>query len=293
MVEIRFDYIKNFDVPESWIENVLDKSLEKKKKTVLPLPRRLYYYAAGIAACVVVAVAVILSLAFGIGKDVNLTNPNGDNAYIVEDTTDKTYATDSNGKIIPPENSPLIIDGDNESSTIVTEPDETEAEGNTKSSQLTQKSTSQSRESSKQKLNNTTKPNDYLDSQKITEIDEDKTTSPYWQDMGTTLIPYSDPSVVHTTADTNAEKTYEFYTVVFNGKAKGDVYCKLVDNNGVTVSNGLVADKTPYDGKTRISYSVFIKLNYRESYNVVFYNSYGDIIKQRTIIIYTVSKYSI
>ena len=301
MVEIRFDYIKNFDVPESWIEGVLDKSLEKKKKTLLPLPRRIYYYAAGIAACVVIAVAVSLSLMFGIGKDVNMINPNGDNAYHIEGSTDETYTTDSNGNPLPKDNLPRIFGGDNESSTLVTEPTETDANGNPKQKSK-QKSTSppsgrRSKRNTPTGSNSSSSDAEYFEpgedetpGENISEPPEEPSTviptpAEPNTEMPTTQTPWTkpeeeDPNVQYTTADPNAERYYKYSALVFNGRAKGDVYFKLTDQNGTVLATGMVTDKTPENGKTRISYSVFMRRKAGNTYTWLFYDSNGTVIKQ-------------
>ena len=302
MVEIRFDYIKNFDVPESWIEGVLDKSLEKKKKTLLPLPRRIYYYAAGIAACVVIAVAVSLSLMFGIGKDVNMINPNGDNAYHIEGSTDETYTTDSNGNPLPKENLPRIFGGDNEGSTFFTEPAETDANGNPKQKSK-QKSTSPS-SGRKTKRNPPNGSNSSSSDAEYFEPGEDETPGENISEppeepstviptpaepnteMPTTQEACLDPNYVYTTADPNAERYYKYSALVFNGRAKGDVYFKLTDQNGTVLATGMVTDKTPENGKTRISYSVYMKPKAGDTYTAVFYGSDGKVIHQQSYYIW-------
>lgn len=307
MVEIRFDYIKNFDVPESWIEGVLDKSLEKKKKTLLSLPRRLYYYAAGIAACVVIAVAVSLSLMFGIGKDVKMTNPNGDTAYLVEGSTDNTSATDLNGNPLPKDNLPRIFGGDNESSTLVSEPTETDANGNPKQKSK-QKSTSPSsgRRTKRNPANGSNSSSsdtgyeepgeDETPGENISEPPEEPSTviptpAEPNTEMPTTQTPWTkpeeeDPNVQYTTADPNAERYYKYSALVFNGRAKGDVYFKLTDQNGTVLANGMVTDKTPENGKTRISYSVYMKPKAGDTYTAVFYGSDGKVIHQQSYYIW-------
>ena len=72
MDKFSFDSLKNIEVPESWIENALNSSKEKRKYVI---PKRFYYFAASAAACVIIGAAVIFSLIFGINKNVDLTEP--------------------------------------------------------------------------------------------------------------------------------------------------------------------------------------------------------------------------
>ena len=62
MDEFKFDELKKFSVPESW----LNKALEIPSKKPKAAPKfKFYRYAAAIAACVVIAAAVTLTVMFG------------------------------------------------------------------------------------------------------------------------------------------------------------------------------------------------------------------------------------
>ena len=67
------DQLKNIKVPEKWIENALNVPNETQKRPLAPV--MFYRFAAGIAACVVIAAAVTISLMFGINKNVDMTAP--------------------------------------------------------------------------------------------------------------------------------------------------------------------------------------------------------------------------
>ena len=69
MEEFNFEQLKNIEVPQSCIEKALKIPAESKRSAS---PVRLYRFAAGIAACVVIAAAVTLSLMTGINKNVDI-----------------------------------------------------------------------------------------------------------------------------------------------------------------------------------------------------------------------------
>lgn len=270
MVEIRFDYIKNFDVPESWIENVLDKSLEKKKKTVLPLPRRLYYYAAGIAACVVIVAAVSLSLMFGLNNDVSLMNSNPEPPskadLIVEQTTDK----DGGDISTAPSKKPGV---ESPMSTALTEPPENI--GKEKQKTAAPKSTEPNTQS-------TAKPGSKANP-KFAE--PDKTEA----DTQPLTVPCVEDNTQLSTSAKGEEKCY-FETFISSEFAAGDIYCRLEDGNGNILGDGNLFDKSRFADKesvnndsVRLSYVVNQTLAEKAEenyYSVIFYNSSGVVIKK-------------
>ena len=61
MDKFNCDQLKNVKVPEAWIENALNIP---KRKNTSAAPKKLFRMAAGIAACVVIAAAVMFSMLF-------------------------------------------------------------------------------------------------------------------------------------------------------------------------------------------------------------------------------------
>jgi hypothetical protein len=70
--KFNFEQLMNIEVPDECIKKAL-KIPAVHKKTVFSV--RFFRFAAGLAACVVIAAAVIFSAMFGVNKNVNLINP--------------------------------------------------------------------------------------------------------------------------------------------------------------------------------------------------------------------------
>ncbi len=298
MDKFNFDQLMNIEVPQSCIEKALKIPAETKKAAS---PVRFYRFAAGIAACVVIAAAVTLSLMTGINKDVDMTAPDPENpsrSDLVYNGTDPSSTDDISSPSIL---SPLLFGTDVQGSTAVTEPAESSANGSgangTKNSKQKSASTSNGNNKAqvptKSKSNNGSsaqKPNDPYSTapngdEPSTEVDvytypdEERTEQP------TTLTPFTDPCVDNPTQPNyNDNRTFIFYIVVFNGQAKGDVYCKVEDSSGTVVSSGLAA-KNPYGGKMQLSYSVSMIVSAPKQFTVTFYNS-NEIIKQGTVTVF-------
>ncbi|MDO4882310.1 MAG: hypothetical protein Q3975_03075, partial [Oscillospiraceae bacterium] len=122
MNEFDFEKLKNIkiDFPESWVENALEIPSKEHKK---PAPILFYRYAAGIAACVVMGLAVILTMIFGIGKNnVSLTKPDTDYSSGYSVTPDGTIPSGTGDYNAPTDNLPVIFGTDNGTSPAVTEP---------------------------------------------------------------------------------------------------------------------------------------------------------------------------
>ena len=80
MKKVNFDNLTNIEVPDSLIKSALNVPNDNPKRPFLPV--RFHRFAAGIAACVVIAAAVTLSLMFGFHNDVDLTNPDSDSGFV-------------------------------------------------------------------------------------------------------------------------------------------------------------------------------------------------------------------
>ena len=298
MDKFNFDQLMNIEVPQSCIEKALKIPAETKKAAS---PVRFYRFAAGIAACVVIAAAVILSLMTGLNKNVDLTNPDPENPSRSDSVYNGTDPSSTDDISSPSILSPLLFGTDAQGSTAVTEPAESSGSGGgaggTKKPKQKSASTSngnnKAQTPTKSKSNNGSsaqKPNDPYSTapngdEPSTEVDvytypdEERTEQP------TTLAPFTDSCVDNPTQPNyNDNRTFIFYIVVFNGQAKGDVYCKVEDSSGTVVSSGLAA-KNPYGGKMQLSYSVSMIVSAPKQFTVTFYNS-NEIIKQGTVTVF-------
>ena len=292
MKEFDFEQLKNIEVPKSCIEKALKIPAESKKSAS---PVRLYRFAAGIAACVVIAAAVILSLMTGINKNVDMTAPDPENPSRSELVSNGTDPSSVDGISSPSKLPPLLFGADDQNRTAVTEPAESSANGSGANGTKNPKQKSASTTSGNNKAQAPTKSrsNNGSSSQKPDE--------PYNTDPGDTAPngdePFTDVAcdtgiegttltqwIIPTEPNYNDNRTFIFYIVVFNGQAKGDVYCKVEDSSGTVVSSGLAA-KNPYGGKMQLSYSVSMIVSAPKQFTVTFYNS-NEIIKQGTVTVF-------
>ena len=296
MEEFNFEQLKNIEVPQSCIEKALKIPAESKKSAS---PVRLYRFAAGIAACVVIAAAVTLSLMTGINKDVDMTAPDPENPSRSELVSNGTGPSSADDISSPSKTPPLLFGADSQSSTAVTEPAESSANGSgangTKNSKQKSASTAsgnnKAQAPTKSRSNNGSspqKPNDpgKTDPEK-TAPDGDEPFTDVACETGvesTTLTPW----IIPTEPDYNDERTFVFYTVVLNSQSKGDVYCKIEDSSGNVVSSGS-ASKSPFGNKTQFFYNISMIVSSPTQFTVTFYKSDGVIIQETvTVFSYTI-----
>lgn len=291
MKKVSFDEIKNIEFPESWKENAL--SIPSKKNTKQVSNVRFYRLAAGIAACAVIAVAVAFSLLFGINSEVDLTDPNPESVdYSKEESVTITSGYTVESKTEPQIKS-LQLYNDTQKLTLKTEPAESGNDNNQNNSNLAQKPRDNLQDVTKAANQSEIESND-----KTTEMNSrnnpmhPQTTE--FPEFNTFLAEETNSFSENVTEIKYlGERTYEFYTDVFNGKAKEDVYCRIEDDKGNIITSGLVTEKTPYNGKTRIKYIDFFILDFHENYSVSFYDSSKNIIKQRVIYVSEDNTYKI
>ena len=165
MEEFNFEQLKNIEVPQSCIEKALKIPAESKKSASFV---RLYRFAAGIAACVVIAAAVTLSLMTGINKNVDMTAPDSENPSRSDLVYNETGPSSADDISSPSKLPPLLFGADSQSSTAVTEPAESSANGSgangTKNPK--QKSASTANENNKAQEPSKSKSNNGSSSQK-------------------------------------------------------------------------------------------------------------------------------
>lgn len=89
MKKLNFDHLTNIKSPESLRKSVLNVPNEKPKRAFFPV--RFHHFAAGIAACVVIAAAVIFSLMLGFHRNIDMTAP--DTPSRTDSLNDSTKST--------------------------------------------------------------------------------------------------------------------------------------------------------------------------------------------------------
>lgn len=316
MNEFDFEKLKNIkiDFPESWVENALEIPSKEHKK---PAPILFYRYAAGIAACVVMGLAVILTMIFGIGKNnVSLTKPDTDYSSGYSVTPDGTIPSGTGDYNAPTDNLPVIFGTDNGTSPAVTEPYEYSESGNSSS---IQKGTSYANGKSKAYLSDSANPNsvnskqkpDTSDNipQKSTESDEEmtpeQTAEPAEEESSAQNPTEENSPPPETKAPSDYDYpdvfiSYSFSTYVDKSLAQNSVYCRIVDeNNNNTESMPLyssgrkVSRQNAGNNKIHLTYVSFNKLIVGKEYSVIFYNAQGTVLKQGTVRIGNYAAYEI
>ena len=297
MEEFNFEQLKNIEVPQRCIEKALKIPAESKKSASFV---RLYRFAAGIAACVVIAAAVTLSLMTGINKNVDMTAPDPENPSRSELVSNGTGPSSADDTSSPSKTPPLLFGADSQSSTAVTEPAESSANGSgangTKNSK--QKSASTSNGSNKAQAPSKSKSNNGSSAQKPDEPGKtDHTSAGQGSTPADKTEPqtgvYTQPCIDDPSTPTSAVPTESkcyFETIVSSNLAEGDVYCRLEDEKGIILGNGGLYDKKRIANK-KILKNGSVLLSYvvdqtdaekadGKVFTVIFYDSSGSIIKQ-------------
>ena len=316
MNEFDFEKLKNIkiDFPESWVENALEIPSKEHKK---PAPILFYRYAAGIAACVVMGLAVILTMIFGIGKNnVSLTKPDTDYSSGYSVTPDGTIPSGTGDYNASSENAPVISGADNGTSPAVTEPYENSESGNSNS---IQKGTSYANGKSKAYSSDSPNPNSVNSKQKPytsekkkkknTESDEEmppeQTAEPAEEESSAQNPTEENSPPPETKAPSDYDYpdvfiSYSFSTYVDKSLAQNSVYCRIVDeNNNNTESMPLyssgrkVSRQNAGNNKIHLTYVSFNKLIVGKEYSVIFYNAQGTVLKQGTVRIGNYAAYEI
>lgn len=314
MSEFNFEQLKDidFNIPESWIENALIVPPKKRKPAV---PVMFYRYVASAAACVILAAAVIFSLIFGINKDVDLTDPDSDKTSAVERATGDASSTDPSGEDSVIGNIPWVFGGDSESSTFVTEPAETDADGNktnNRSSKSKQRASTPSNGSTKPYSQDGGNPDNGGGSEQGEPVpggSEEETAAPAtaepWCEEPTdepiepmTMGPWIEEP---TTVEPCGEQGFVFTTYADASLAQGAVFCRVENQNGVILGSKGIYDLSRTTEKINVAYKDIVylmyycpyMLDYGNTYTVIFYNSNGIVIKQETLTVYGSDYYEI
>jgi len=261
--EFKFDELKNFSVPESW----LNKALEIPSKKPKSAPKfKLYRYAAAIAACVVIAAAVTLTVMFGFNNEINLTNPEPEkpeNIYkAVETTVSETSGNTEALTEISTEKSSVEI----RQSTTSIEPAEKKADtfenGN-----------------SKKQIPKSTEPKE-ITSESTTQSSIDEKTEPV-------TVPCVEGST-QTSSVPQGEKRCYVETTVTTELADGNIYCRLEDSGGNVIGgSGLFSESRLAKKETGKNGTVILSYTFDNAKEldgktlaVVFYNAKGETVKK-------------
>lgn len=263
MDEFNFDELKNFSVPESWLNKALEIPSKKPKAA---LKFKFYRYVAAIAACVVIAAAVTLTVMFGFNNEINLTNPEPEkpeNIYkAVETTVSETSGNTEALTEISTEKSSLEI----RQSTTSIEPAENKADtfenGN-----------------SKKQIPKSTKPKD-KSTESTTQSENSEKTEPV-------TVPCVEGSTQTSSAPQEEKRCYA-ETSVTPELADGNIYCRLEDSGGNVIGDSglfsesrLAKKETGKNGTVILSYTFD---NAKEldgkTLAVVFYNAKGETVKK-------------
>ena len=263
MDEFKFDELKNFSVPESW----LNKALEIPSKKPKAAPKlKLYRYAAATAACVVIAAAAIFTVMFGFNNEINLTNPEPENPSKITPAFETTISVTSGNTEVFTEASTDKLPAEIRQSTANTEPSE------------------KGEDTSEQVENKNQIP-------KATEPKEKSTESTTQSANSEKTEPVTVPCVEGSTQTSSApqgEKRCYVETTVTPELADGNIYCRLEDSDGNVIGNSglysenrLAKKQTGKNGTVILSYTFD---NAKEldgkTLAVVFYNAKGEIIKK-------------
>lgn len=262
MDEFKFDELKNFSVPESW----LNKALEIPSKKPKAAPKfKFYRYVAAIAACVVIA-AAIFTVMFGFNNEINLTNPEPEkpeNIYkAVETTVSETSGNTEALTEISTEKSSVEI----RQSTTSIEPAENKADtfenGN-----------------SKKQIPKSTEPKE-ITSESTTQSSIDEKTEPV-------TVPCVEGSTQTSSAPQGEKRCYA-ETTVTPELADGNIYCRLEDSDGNVIGDsGLFSESRLAKKQTGKNGTVILSYTFENAKEldgktlaVVFYNAKGETVKK-------------
>ena len=283
----KFDFncnqLKNAEVPAEWINKALE--IPSTAPKVKPY-KRFYRYAAGIAACVVLAAAVMISVMFGLNKNVNLTIP-------IEDSTSKTDSGYSESKpnstdnTSPSDKSSVFSETDNSNTDFISEPSENnevnrgpdyEAQSSRASNNKenkSQKTTKPTKENTKQAetspetTGENPEPAEEKETVNIKMIDTD--------DWAIGALP--DDSPKPTRPSVSEVNNCRFLVSADRSIAEGKTYyCRVEDESGKLLGGG-TAQKYDWgnsDWPLDVKYTADFVLYYEHNYTVTFYDSAGE-----------------
>lgn len=288
MKKLNFDNLTNIEVPESLIKSALNVPNQKPKPKLLPV--RFYRFAAGIAACVVIAAAVIFSLMFGLHRNIDMTSP--DTPSRTDSLNDSVESTSIPDVIVPSTPPPSLSGEEAQSGSSSTAPAESAA-GSRSIPQIKSQADENSAQAPEVK-----KPD--KSNQKPAQTNpqpsgaEPVNTEPEENDP-----PQTEPEVEPTTEGQGDEPLGSvielwFATYVDSRFLEGEAYCRIEDENGNVLGNSdlydsshIVYQSTAYSNWIRLYLTDTANLGLKsgKTYTVIFYNSQGRILRQGLVFI--------
>ena len=280
MDEFKFDELKNFEVPESWIENALKLTSQKKA----PKPVRLYRCAAVAAACIALVTAIGFTLILGFNRNVVPTDPGGGDTPVIQITEESTADTTDSRERSTIASTETIMNH-TQGGTVVTEPSEGSTGAGKKSNQK-QQGTTQSGENKNTQAQSNGEKQAETSNNDVTE-NEEPTEKPQTKDN---IVPTTGDSWSSHQGEFGAAGEYKprpteteaygchFVTSVKRSTAQGNTYyCRIEDGSENILGSG-AAQK--YDwGKPGwpidLQYTADFVMYYGETYTVTFYSSDG------------------
>lgn len=270
------DQLKNIKVPEKWIENALNVPNEPQKRPLAPI--RFYRFAAGIAACVVIAAAVTLSLMFGINNNIDMTAPNPNTPSRSDSIDSVTSPTSAPDVSSPSKTPPLLSEESAQGAATVTDPAEAEESESGESGSPTATAKQNNNKQSDTKPQTPSKSNDDGKKQAETSPDAAVETEP----------GEAEPTVEPRPTRPFVPEVYgcHFLTTVELSEAEGKTYyCKIEDESGDVLGSG-VAQKYDWgnpDWPLDLKYTADYVLQYGNNYTVTFYDSNGENVWDGTV----------
>ena len=287
MKRLNFDNLTNIEVPESLIKSALNVPNEIPKRAFFPV--RFHHFAAGIAACVVIAAAVIFSLMLGFHRNIDMTAPDTpSHTDSLNDSTESTSIPDVSVPSTPP---PSLSGEEAQSGSSSTDP-----AGSAAGSRSIPQIKSQADENAAQAPEGK-KPD--TSNQKPAQTNPQPSEAEPVTQQPTEYVPQTESEVEPTSEDQGDEPLGSvielWFTTRVDGRfIQGDAYCRIEDENGYVLGS-----EDLYDSSRRVfenpSYNNRVELFLLDTanlllipgktYSVIFYDSRGRILKQGLVFI--------
>lgn len=288
MKKLNFDNLTNIKAPESLRKSVLNVPNEKPNRAVFPV--RFHHFAAGIAACVVIAAAVIFSLILGFHRNIDMTAP--DTPSRTDSLNDSTKSTSIPDVSVPSTTSPSLSGEEAQSGSSATDPAESAA-GSRSIPQIKSQADENSAQAPEVKKPDTSNQRPAQTNPQPSG-DEPVNTEPEENDP-----PQTEPEVEPTAEGHGDEPLGSvielwFATYVDSRFLEGEAYCRIEDENGNVLGNSdlydsshIVYESTAYSNWIRLYLTDTVNLGLKsgKTYTVIFYNSQGRILRQGLVFI--------
>ena len=309
MKKVNFDNLTNIEVPDSLIKSALNVPNDNPKRPFLPV--RFHRFAAGIAACVVIAAAVTLSLMFGFHNDVDLTNPDSDSPSRSGLISNKNSPT-STPDVSEPSKAPSPHSGEAAQSdpAAAAEPGENsggssspQSTAQTKGRTATQTPDSQKTDKSKKKPASSdpqspadepvvtepedvdppqTEPEEQPPTEEPTNSSEEKPHRPSKDDCDVVLAAceFDNPEPGSSIPAGLQLNRYSFNTTIPSSYMVGNIFCLIENDKGQILGNGGLYSKNREvsahsvdKDSVRLTFECYCIFYYGKTYTVNFYNS--------------------